>query len=65
MRQKKDSYNNKIETVYKTTVKYLCPTRGWVEQEVEVKRFKATTVPEGTVVDADMTEVAIETDTIK
>lgn len=36
-----------VESTYKTKIKYKCPKRGWVEEEVEVKRFKAPEPPKG------------------
>lgn len=51
MRKKTDE---NIELVYKTTIKYQCPKRGWVEEEVEVTRFKAVTPPDGTVLEIDL-----------
>lgn len=43
MRRKKgqDVEENIVENTYKTKIKYKCPKRGWVEEEVEVKRYKA------------------------
>jgi hypothetical protein len=33
----------------KKTIKYRCPERGWVEQEVEIKRYKTRETPESTI----------------
>ena len=30
-----------MEKEYKTKIRYHCPKRGWVEQEVTVTRYKA------------------------
>lgn len=52
-----------LETSYKTKIRYLCPKRGWVEEEVEVKRYKSVAPPEGTVFEAENVDVPIvETD---
>jgi hypothetical protein len=40
-RRKKQKQVNEIETKYTTKIKYQCPKRGWVEEEVTVTRFKA------------------------
>ena len=42
-----------MESTYKTTIKYQCPKRGWVEEEVEVKRYKAVEPPKGAAFDED------------
>lgn len=60
MGQRKDSKNtseDNVESTYKTTIKYKCPKRGWVEEEVEVKRYKSVAPPEGTVFEADIVEI--------
>ena len=59
MRQKRNLEDN-MEAVYKTKIRYKCPTRGWVEEEVEVKRFKAIDPPEGIPFDAEIDSVPIE-----
>lgn len=52
MQPKKDLEND-LETTYKTTIRYKCPKRGWVVEEVEVKRYKSIAPPEGKVLDTE------------
>ena len=49
-----------LETTYKTTIKYKCPVRGWVEEEVEVRRYTAVAPPEGTVFEAEIESIPVE-----
>lgn len=60
MRKRKEGNEDKIELVYKTTVRYECPKRGWVEEEVEVKRFKAATPPDGSELDIELDQTLTE-----
>ena len=30
-----------VEKEYRTKIKYKCPKRGWVEEEVVIKRYKS------------------------
>ena len=46
MRRSKVKEENKLETTYKTTITYNCPKRGLVTEEVEVKKYKATEIPD-------------------
>jgi hypothetical protein len=57
---RKDSREDALEIVYKTKIRYKCPKRGWVEEEVDVKRFKAVTPPEGTPFETDIEAVPTE-----
>ena len=41
MGRKKTKREHELEKEYVTRIKYKCPKRGWVEEEVTVKRFKA------------------------
>jgi hypothetical protein len=60
-KSKKMSKEELLETTYKTKIKYNCPVRGIVEQEVEVKRYSSIAPPEGNTIDAEELEVlAIE-----
>lgn len=57
MRSKRSSVIEEIvEYTYKTKVKYMCPHRGPVEEEIEVKRYKATPPPKGSILDVDSLE---------
>ena len=56
----KDILGDNLEATYKTKIRYKCPKRGWVEEEVEVKRYKAVAPPEGTVFEAEIEGVPIE-----
>jgi succinate dehydrogenase flavin-adding protein (antitoxin of CptAB toxin-antitoxin module) len=40
-RRRKQKRENVVEKEYKTKIKYHCPKRGWVEQEVTVTRYQA------------------------
>jgi hypothetical protein len=60
MRKRKEGNEDKIELVYKTTIRYECPKRGWVEEEVEVKRFKAATPPDGAALDIELDQTLTE-----
>lgn len=40
MKKRTKKWEAEIEKEYTTLVKYECPKRGWVEEEVVVKRFK-------------------------
>jgi hypothetical protein len=53
MRLKGDK-NAEVETKYTTVMKYLCPVRGWVEEEVEIKRYRSLGAPEGKVLEMDI-----------
>jgi len=62
MPRKKDSGNVKqaeLEISYKTKIRFKCPKRGWVEEEIEVKRYKAATQPEGTTIDTELDSATI------
>ncbi len=48
---------SELESTYKTKVKYHCPKRGWVEEEVEVKRYKAAKPQEGSRFDNEVVEL--------
>jgi hypothetical protein len=63
MVQRKDNKHmlgDNLEAVYKTKIKYRCPKRGWVEEEVEVKRYKAPPPPEGTVLETEIEDLPTE-----
>lgn len=63
MGQRKDSGDmsgDNLEATYKTKIRYKCPKRGWVEEEVEVKRYKTVAPPEGTVFEAEIEGVPVE-----
>ena len=36
-----------IEYTYKTKIKYMCPQRGLIEQEVDVRRYRGLNPPVG------------------
>lgn len=38
---KKNKNKREIEKEYRTKIRYFCSKRGWVEQEVWVRRYKA------------------------
>jgi hypothetical protein len=62
-KNKMKSKEELLETTYKTKIKYKCPVRGWVEEEVEVKRYSTIMPPEGSMIDAENIDVPIvETD---
>jgi hypothetical protein len=56
-KSKKMSKEELLETTYKTKIKYMCPVRGIVEEEVEVRRYSSIAPPEGSVIDAEELEV--------
>jgi len=45
-----------VEYTYKTKIKYICPKRGLVEEEIEIKHYKAAVPPKGTVLDVESLE---------
>ena len=53
VKQRKKRKSKTVEQVYKTTVKFLCPIRGLVEQEVEVRRFVAEEPAKGKEIGED------------
>ena len=46
MRKSKRKEEDNLETTYKTKITYHCPKRGLVTEEVEVKKYKATEIPD-------------------
>jgi hypothetical protein len=50
-----------LESTYKTKIRYECPKRGWVEEEVVVKRYKSIDPPEGTAFDPELLKIELET----
>jgi len=50
---------NNLEAKYKTKIRYKCPKRGWVEEEVEVKRYRAVDAPDGTVFEAELEDIPV------
>jgi succinate dehydrogenase flavin-adding protein (antitoxin of CptAB toxin-antitoxin module) len=45
------------EEVYVTKIKFKCPKRGIVEQEVKVKKYAAQSVPEAKATDETIAEL--------
>jgi hypothetical protein len=56
----KDTLGNNLEATYKTKIRYKCPKRGWIEEEVEVKRYKTVAPSEGTVLETEIESIPIE-----
>jgi len=44
---KKQKREPEIDKTYKTKIKYKCPKRGWVEEEVTITRYKTEEKEEG------------------
>jgi len=56
-RKKKEKVE--ILNTYTTKIKYKCPNRGWVEEEVTVKRYQEKRLPEDVV---DVSKILDEED---
>ena len=56
-RKKKEKVE--ILDTYTTTIRYKCPKRGWVEEEVVVKRYQEKRLPEDLV---DVSKIIDEED---
>jgi succinate dehydrogenase flavin-adding protein (antitoxin of CptAB toxin-antitoxin module) len=48
VKRKRKKQVDEIEKEYKTKIRFKCPKRGWVEEEITVKRYKAKEVDEET-----------------
>lgn len=44
---KKQKREKEIDSTYTTKIKYKCPKRGWIEEEVTITRYKAEEKEEG------------------
>lgn len=45
MPPRKNKQKHIVEKVYKTIIKYHCPVRGLIEEEIEVKRYQSPEIP--------------------
>jgi hypothetical protein len=53
--RKKSDIENEIETVYTTVIRFLCPKRGWVEETVQVKKYRPAPEKQETHIDLEHT----------
>ncbi len=63
MQQRKDKKEQVlIDRIYGTKIRYKCPVRGIVEEEVEVKLYKSVEPPKSSDIELDSLAVELPED---